>query len=131
MNPDTVTHAVQKGVRVTLGATATLIEALQDPQGVRERFSSVGTDFNRLAEELESQGVLTEQEARKFVDSVATQMPSPFAQGASSDGATSPSTPSSGPKVDAALQADLAELNQQLTQIREDLEALKQQGPSA
>lgn len=130
MNPDTVTQAVQKGVRVTLGATATLIEALQDPQGVRERFSSVGTDFNRLAEELESQGVVTEQEARQFVDSVMTQMPSPFSQGSGSDGTASSSTASPGPQVDADLQADLVELNQQLAQIREELEALKQEGPS-
>ena len=82
MNFDTLTEFIQKSFRVSLGAAASAVEAVQDPQASATKFSDIGADFDRLASELEVKGELTEKEAREFVDNVSTnfngQWPNPF-----------------------------------------------------
>lgn len=122
MTPDTVTTTIHKGFRVTLGATATLLEAIQDPQSSSERFSALGSDVSRLAETLETKGEVTEREARQFVDSLFGQMPNPFA-----DSASSPPTVDTvaTPIADPTVQSDLAALTQELADVRQAIETLK------
>ena len=115
MSLDSLSQTVQKGFRVTLGATASLLEAIQDPQGASQKFSEIGTDFNRLTEELE---------ARQFVDSMMTQMPNPFGPGAAPSARTVNTTAVT--VVDASIQAELQELTQQISEIRQEIENLKQ-----
>ncbi|HEY9878396.1 MAG TPA: hypothetical protein V6D29_08060 [Leptolyngbyaceae cyanobacterium] len=126
MNPDTLTQTLQKGFRLTLGATASLIEAIQDPENSSRKFAELGTDVNRLTEELETKGEITEREARQFVDGMLTQVPNLFNQGSSS---TQPRTVNTVavPISDASIQPELEELTQQLAVIRQEIEALKQQ----
>lgn len=126
MNPDTLSQTLQKGFRVTLGATASLIEAIQDPQASSQKFSELGTDVNRLTEELEIKGETTELEARQFVDGLFSQLPSPFG---ASNGATSTATVNTvaTPVVDSTVQADLDILTQDLAEIRQEIESLKDQ----
>jgi len=126
MNPDTISQTLQKGFRVTLGATASLLEALQDPQGSSQKFSDIGTDMDRLTEELETKGEATEQEARQFVDGLMTQMPNPFSS--SPDASTQTVSAVATPVADSSIQGELEELTQELAAIRQDIEALKQQG---
>ena len=123
MNPDIISQSIQKGFRVTLGATASLIEAMQDPQGASQRFSEIGTDVNRLTEEFEVKGEATEQEARRLVDGMMTQMPSPFSQDSSTSSQTVNTVAM--PVVDITLQTELENLTQELKLIREEIEALK------
>ena len=122
MTPDTVTTTLQKGFRVTLGATATLLEAIQDPQSSGQRFSDLGSDVNRLTETLESKGEVTEREARQFVDALLSQLPSPFAEGSSSPPTVDTVAT---PIADPTVQSDLAALTQELADIRQAIEALK------
>jgi polyhydroxyalkanoate synthesis regulator phasin len=125
MNPDTLSQTLQKGFRVTLGATASLLEAFQDPQGSGQKFSEIGTDVNRLTEDLEVKGEQTEREARQFVDSLLGQMPNPFSAG---DSSTMPTVNTiATPVVDAAVQNELESLTQELAEIRTELESLKNQ----
>lgn len=125
MSPDSLSETLQKGFRVTLGATASLLEAFQDPQGASQKFSEIGSDFNRLTEEFESKGENTEQEARQFVDSMMTQMPNPFQQ---SGGPSTPQTVNTTavPVADPSIQAELQTLTREIAQIRQEIEALKQ-----
>jgi polyhydroxyalkanoate synthesis regulator phasin len=125
MNPDTLSQTLQKGFHVTLGATAALIEALQDPQGSGQTFSELGGDVNRLTEEFEVKGVTTEQEARQFVDGLVSQMPNPF--NSSNSFSTTPPTVNTvaTPVVDGAVQTELDALTQELAAIRTEIEALK------
>lgn len=126
MTPDTVTTTIQKGFRVTLGATATLLEAIQDPQSSSERFSALGSDVSRLAETLETKGEVTEREARQFVDSLFGQMPNPFSEEANSAPTVDTvATPVASPTV----QSDLAALTQELADIRQAIETLKADQP--
>lgn len=128
MNADSLTETLQKGFRLTLGATASLLEAIQDPQGSSRKFSEIGTDVNRLAEELEAKGAVTEQEARQFVDGVLVQVPTLFSQGGGEPTRTVNTVAT--PVVDPSIQPELEDLTRQLSEIRQQIEALKQQSGS-
>ena len=130
MNPETLTETIQKGFRVTLGATASLVDAFRDPQASQEKFGAI-TDFDVLTQELEAKGAVTEQEARTVVDSVMSQMgqmPNPFAPTPASE-ATVDTYAS--PVADAAMQSEVDALTQELSTLRQEIETLKaQQGNS-
>ncbi|MBD2055863.1 hypothetical protein H6F88_07500 [Oculatella sp. FACHB-28] len=124
MNSDTLLQIVQKGFRVTLGATASLIETLQDPQRRDENLYRLRAELGQLTEEWAVKGEMTEQEARNFVDTILSQH---AAQTNSSD---TPNTPSSSSTATAAppdVQLDLEELTAQIAAIRAELERLREQ----
>lgn len=129
MNFDTFTELIQKSFRVSLGAAASAVEAIQDPQASANKFSDIGTDFERLADELEVKGALTEKEAREFVDNVSRnfdgQWPNPFAPSPAST-ATVNTVAQTVP--DAGIQAEIKALTEQLSAIRQEIEQLKTQG---
>jgi polyhydroxyalkanoate synthesis regulator phasin len=124
MNPDDLSQKLQKGIRVTLGATASLIEAIQDPASSSQKFSELSNDVNRLTEELEVKGETTEREARQFVDSLLSQVPNPFTGSGPEAGGPTITTVAS-PVVDTSVQNDLEALTQELAEIRREIEALK------
>lgn len=124
MNPDTILQIVQKGFRVTLGATASLIETLQDPQRRDENLYRLRTELNQLAEEWAAKGEMTEQEARNFVDTILSQ------RAAQTNGDFSSPSPSSSSTATAAppdVQLDLQELTAQIAAIRAELERFREQ----
>ncbi len=130
MNPDTITQFFQKGVHVTLGATTALVESLQDAQKRDENMSKLSSDFDGLVDELAAKGEITEQEARRLVESMLSQVNSSM-----SNSTTPPSTPRSNTVnttatvvPDAAVQADLQELTAQIAAMRAEIERLKNEG---
>ncbi|WP_316432061.1 hypothetical protein [Leptolyngbya sp. NK1-12] len=127
MNSDTLTQLIQKGFRVTLGATATLVEALQDPQRREANLDKLTTELSQLAEEWETKGISTEQEARNFVDTLWRRETNPSA------GQTAPPSPiPSLPResVSPDVQQDLQELTAQIAAIRAEIERLRDQDNS-
>lgn len=124
MNPDTLNQTIQKGFRVTLGATASLLDALRDPQGSQAKFSEIGSDVDRLTEELESRGAETEQEARTLVDELLHQVPNPFEESTGSNRTVDTVATS---VTDASTQAELEALTQELSTLRQEIDALKSQ----
>ncbi len=129
MNFDTFTELIQKSFRVSLGAAASAVEAIQDPQASANKFSDIGTDFERLTNELEVKGELTEKEAREFVDNFSTnfggQFPNPFAPTPASSATVNTVAK---PVVNTGLQAEIKALTEQLSAIRQEIEQLKAQG---
>ena len=126
MNSETLTETIQKGFRVTLGATASLVDALRDPQASQEKFSNI-YDFEALTQELEAKGTDTEQEARAVVDSMMSQMgqmPNPFSPTPASE-ATVDTYAS--PVTDPSIQAELDALTLELSTLRQEIETLKSQ----
>ncbi len=122
MTPDTLSETLQKGFHLTLGATAALLEAFQDPQASSQRFAELGNDVNRITEELEAKGEVTEREARQLVDGLLSQVPNPFQN--SSSGMPTVDTVAT-PVADSTVQHDLVTLTEELSQIRQEIEALK------
>jgi polyhydroxyalkanoate synthesis regulator phasin len=125
MNPDTLFQLLQKGFRVTLGATTFFVETLQDPQRREQNLYKLRTELSELTEEWEVKGEVTEQEARNFVDTVLSQQfdRRPQTSSGTSSPAGSPVTPGAAPGV----QQDLQELTAQIAAIRLELERLREQ----
>ncbi|MBE9078421.1 hypothetical protein IQ241_14140 [Romeria aff. gracilis LEGE 07310] len=131
MNPETIAELIQKSFRVTLGAAASAVDAVQNPQQSSEKFSDIGTDFERLADELEVKGALTEKEARDFVNGIMSQMPEPFRSASSPfNNGDSPSRTTvdttATPAINPSVQAELETLTEELTAVRAEIEQLSQ-----
>jgi polyhydroxyalkanoate synthesis regulator phasin len=121
---DNLTQLLQKGFRVTLGATATIVEAIQDPQRREANLSKLTNELSQLAEEWEAKGANTELEARNFVDTM-------FRQNTASTTPTSYAAPSTTPSasttVPPTVQQDLQELTAQIAAIRAEIERIRAQ----
>lgn len=131
MNSDNFIQLLQKGFHVTLGATTSLIEVLQDPQKRDENFSKLGAEFNELAQIWAEKGEITEQEARNFVDNMLkqNQQNQDASSGSYSNNdiidisATTSETPGN-------IKEDLQELTAQIAAMRAELERLQNQQDS-
>jgi polyhydroxyalkanoate synthesis regulator phasin len=126
MNADVLSQLLQKGFRVTLGATASLIEILQDPQRRDENLAKLRGELAELAEEWASKGEMTEQEARNFVDTILSQRTQQNSSTQSTSAGDATPSPSAAPDV----QLDLQELTAQIAAIRAELEKLREQDSS-
>jgi len=122
---DTVTDFVQKGFRVSLGATSFLVETLQDPnkrdenlQKLNANFNSM--DFSQLTEEWAAQGEITEREARTFVDNMLHQKGS---ESSNSDNLSDfPRNATNDNLVRSNLQKELQELTAEIVALRTELQ---------
>lgn len=123
MNTDTLVQLLQKGFRVSLGATASLIEILQDPQRRTENLDKLRAELGELSEEWATKGAMTEREARNFVETILSQQQSPDRPTDSSPQNTATVPPPTDPDV----QLDLQELTAQIAAIRAELEKLREQ----
>jgi polyhydroxyalkanoate synthesis regulator phasin len=117
MNSDTAIDFLKKGFRVTLGATTSLVESIQDPQKREENLAQIRLNPNEFAERLAEKGAVAEVEARKFVDSVVTQ----YSAGSAATPSASSAATYSSPSADPALERELRELTAQLAVLRAQL----------
>ena len=122
MNSDTLIQIAQKSLRVTLGATATFIETLQDPQQRETNLAKLKTELSQLTENWEVRGESAEREARGFVDSLINQASSRVSPPDVSSTVSTLSTP-----VSPAAQQDLQELTEQIAALRAEIEKLRAQ----
>lgn len=129
MNSDQLVQLAQKGFRVTLGATASLLETLQDPQRREESLFRLRNEFGQLADEWAVKGETTEREARSFVDELLSRRSTPSSStppSSTTTVATTVTTPPSPATPD--IQQDLQDLTVQLATIRAELEKLREPG---
>ena len=127
MNPDTLVQLAQKSLRVTLGATATLLETLQDPQQREANLSRLKTDLSQMTDEWEVKGESTEREARSFVDTLLSQASNRVNTAVSTEPRTVSTTVSTTvAPIAPDVQQDLQELTQQIAALRAELEKLRE-----
>jgi polyhydroxyalkanoate synthesis regulator phasin len=118
MNSDNAINLLKKGFHVTLGATSSLVESIQDPIKREENLAQLRMGPNEFAEILAEKGAVTEVEARKFVDNVVAQ----YQPSASSyNTGTSAASASTSPSIDPNLQLELQDLTKQLAELRAQL----------
>jgi hypothetical protein len=118
MNSDNPMNLLKKGFHVTLGATSSLVESLQDPIKREENLAQLRGNPSDFAEVLAERGAVAEVEARKLVDSVVAQ----YAPSAVSTSTPSPaSAMSHPPSIDPNLQIELKEFTKQLAELRQQL----------
>ncbi len=107
----------QQGFRVTVGAATTLIETVQNPQKRSEILSQVQTDLSQKTQEWSEKGEVTEQEARKFLDSLFDRQSSDLNnQGTKNSSAMSRTISTS----------DLQQLTDEIIALRKELEQIRQ-----
>lgn len=122
MNSDTVVRILQKSFRVTLGATASLVEILQDPYKREANLTKIKTELDQLTREWADKGEVTEHEARTYVDQFIAQRRGEMNSGTTvTTTATPVPTTTSSPEV----QLELQELTAQLAAIRAEIERLR------
>jgi polyhydroxyalkanoate synthesis regulator phasin len=127
---------VQRGYYVTLGATSSLIEVIQDPIKREENLKILGRSFDEITQTLAEKGVTTEAEARSYVDSfIAQRVSGKSTTDEESAGLTTVTTTAKtvddnvsekpDQKVKASMRDEIAELTQQLASLRSELEQLR------
>ncbi len=115
MNPDNIFQFVQTGFRVTVGATTSFFEGIQDTQKREHITQLLQTDFNQLVKEFADKGEITEQDARKFVETVIMQQ----------TGNNSTSNQSNSIVIYSDFSSELRELTNQISSLRNDLEKMR------
>jgi polyhydroxyalkanoate synthesis regulator phasin len=129
MNFNTLLQSVQTGFRVSLGATTSLIETLQDPQKREENLSQLNSQFSQKVIEWAEKGQITEQEARRFIDEILRRQSNPEhppTTATPSDRVTTPSTSTA--SAPPNVQLEIEELTVQIAAIRTELEKLRNSG---
>ncbi len=128
----------QRGYYVTLGATSSLIEVLQDPIKREENLKMLGRSFDEVTQDLAEKGVTIEAEARSYVDSFIAQQVSGTTTNNESAGLTtvtttastvddnaSESSDKSDKTVKASMRDEIQDLTQELANLRSELEKLR------
>ncbi|NJK28934.1 MAG: hypothetical protein HC851_14535 [Acaryochloris sp. RU_4_1] len=124
MNPDLVSEFLKKGFYISLGATTSVVESIQDSQKREENLSQLNLGFDRLSQIWADKGQVTESEARKMIDSMASQY---GLHNHSNSSSSSSSSFTSSPSVDPSLLQDLKTLTNQIANIRLELTQMKDQ----
>lgn len=133
----------QRGYYVTLGATSSLLEVIQDPTKREENFRRLGRSFDEITQELAEKGVTTEAEARSYVDKFVAQQVS--GKTSTESEVTSLTTVTTTARtvddsvpdnvsdkfekpnktVKASMRDEIQELTQQLASLRSELQNLR------
>lgn len=121
MTTDTVVRLLQNSFRVTLGATASLVEVLQDPRKREENLTKLRADLEELTREWAEKGEVTELEARNYVDNFIAQRRSEMNSASTTVSTTATPVQPISPEV----QLELQELTAQLAAIRAEVERLR------
>lgn len=132
MNSDDLIQVLQTGMHVTIGATTSLLEVLQDPDKRQENLAKLSQEWNQLSEAWAEKGIETEREARGFVDTLFSRQSHPPSSTASADPmeVSTPDTPvdaAAAPSMSSAIQQEVQALTAQLAAMRAELERLRTQ----
>src|ERR687885_1204264 len=124
MNSNNLLDLLQTGFRVSLGATTSLVETLQDSQKREESLSQLRFELSQRVTEWAEKGAITEQEARSFIEQIWRQQ---SATGGSPATETPPDTYAAPPTTAASpnAQLEIEELTAQIAAIRTELEQLR------
>ena len=133
---------VQRGYYVTLGATSSLLEVIQDPIKRDENLRMLGRSFDEITQELAEKGVTTEAEARSFVDNFIAQQVNGSSTIVDPEVASLTTVTTTASTVDdntssnvvnkfdktvkASMRDEIQELTQQLASLRSELEQFRQ-----
>ena len=111
---------IQQGFRVAVGATATIVETIQDQQRRENTLNQLKTDLEQRTQEWAVKGEETEKEARRFIDQLLQKQSWQQTSTSSGEKPTQSAT-------DDSAEADIQDLTQQITTLRKELENLRQE----
>ncbi|MDJ1179415.1 hypothetical protein PJF56_11115 [Roseofilum sp. BLCC_M91] len=126
MNSETLVQLLQQSFHVTLGATASFAEVLQDEQKRQESWRKLSQELADLTQEWSEKGKITEEEARNFVDNLMKQKTTSSESAADAE-STDESDGEPEAPCDRDPQAEIEELTTQISTLRSELEKLRQE----
>lgn len=127
MNSNNLLDILQTGFRVSLGATTSLVETLQDPQKREESLSQLRLELSQRVTEWAEKGAVTEQEARRLIEQIWRQ-PSNSGRSTTTEVTTPSPTASPTSATSPSTQLEIEELTAQIAAIRTELEKLRDSG---
>ena len=117
MNNNNLLQIAQQGLRITVGAATSLVETVQNPQKRTEMLSQMQADLSQKTQEWSEKGAVTEQEARRFLDSLFEEKNS---------GVNSQATKNSPTASKTNTTSDLQQLTDEIVALRRELEQIRQ-----
>ena len=123
MNSNNLLQLVQTGFRVTLGATTSAIETLQDSQKLQEIFSQFNSDMKQQVEAWAQKGEVTEQEARKMMDNLWSESEQATSSAANTTIDIVSETPNT---TGSSVESEIQNLTEQIVNLRQELESLRE-----
>lgn len=130
MNSNSLLDLLQTGFRVSLGATTSLVETLQNPQKREETLSEMNTQLSQRVTEWAEKGEITEQEARRLIEEMLRRQANPGSPTAT-ETPTNTSTAAPNPPASPNTQLEIQELTAQIAAIRAELEKLRDSGQAS
>ena len=124
MSDNQLLDLVQQSFRVTIGATASFLETLQDSQKREEALSEFRTQLTNRTQEWAEKGKVTEEEARRTIEQFMGRM-NQKAPARDSPGDTVTVNTSVTEVSDSSTESELKELTEQIVALRNELEQLK------
>ena len=117
MDNNNLLQIAQQGLRITVGAATSLVETVQNPQKRTEVLSQMQADLSQKTQEWSEKGEVTEQEARKFLDSLFDKQ---------SSGVNNQETQSSSAVSRTNTTSNLQQLTDEIIALRRELEQIRQ-----
>lgn len=117
INSQNLIDTLQQGFRISVGAAATLVETLQNPQKRDATLQDIKEQWDARSQEWATKGTDAEAEARKMVETLWQKR---TGQSSTHQTTASPSPPP------GDMASELKDLTQQLAELRSELESLRQ-----
>lgn len=118
MNSNNLVEFLQTGFRVSLGATASLVEILQDSQKREENLNQLRSELSQKVTQWAEKGETTEQEARNFIEQMWQRQGNSASPGATETSST--------PAASQNTQQEIEELTAQIAAIRTELQQMRE-----
>lgn len=126
MSNNAAANLLQKGLRITLGATTTLVETLQDPQKRQQTLTELQSQLSQQTQLWAEKGEITETEAKRWVETWLAQQKAQRTHASSSSGN---STAVTNIRFSDA-QREIEELTAQILALKTELEQSRSQSGS-
>ena len=126
MSNNAAANLLQKGLRITIGATTTLVETLQDPQKRQQTFTELQSQLSQQTQLWAEKGEITETEAKLWVETWLTQQKQQRTHTSSN---SSNSTSVTNIRFSDA-QREIEELTAQILALKTELEQSRSQSGS-
>jgi polyhydroxyalkanoate synthesis regulator phasin len=122
MKSNNILEIAQQTFRIAIGATATLLETIQDSEKRSTIITDMQTELNQKSQQWAQKGEVTEQEARQKLERILQKTPW---KDTSKSNASNDNTYTDTTVTSAVTKSELQSLTEQITALRSELEQLR------
>jgi polyhydroxyalkanoate synthesis regulator phasin len=122
MKSNNILAIAQQTFRIAIGATATLLETIQDSDKRSTVITDMQTELNQKSQQWAQKGEVTEQEARQKLEQILQRTPW---KGNSRNNASNDNTYTDSTTTSNVTKSELQSLTEQITALRNELEQLR------